>query len=600
MDVVANQDSQAWSSYGFCCWKLWDLWGNDGPCKGDPAMGPCSSCNPGGMDGEDESLHQLLTFYQLLALKQLLTKEVQIFGTARRSPGNSMPRRNWGHTRKFPGKLPPRRNGLSVAPTNVADWGNTTRDGQLVKTKRGGSNHPGQRRCRSWVSPTTGAPPHQLLGEEEPSLVGADMGDCLPPHWCQHNPHQCCHVKIWSLPFCIPQDWIEWCTRYVQMPSWWEELTKIPDHTDHQEFGLKVCASFEVPKASNQAKKVDNYDTQLLTHSSIWKHHFLLPRDMRFSTQDICLAQLHHTIAYARALQHWAEKVHPQITAQPCFLVRSVQDLWQAMEPLVSFKEAEVFMTTVPSNWMESSLTLVDEDHATTIQFEPHPKQLGPPKGIPVCDPQWRPACCYSHVDHCKGRSTDNFTMELMPHQSMSESWPLCSLPGFAEITQTLGGKNPWRVAHCWSLLAFHPKRPINLYKVMGTPVTATSLLQHQTTGEVLVHIQFCSKGIVGLGLNPVVDNCPALTIQELSDSPHPTVWHSSAHWLCHPVFSSGIYAMFWCHILPTTLNFSSLVLVDYTICNVLVIVFYSRMLGINFSPFWKVVTYFIVVLRSQ
>ena len=271
------------------------------PLQGRPSNGPCSSCNPGGMDGGGWVTPPAVDILPAAGTQAAADKGGPDLLGQQEDP-QATPCQ--GETGAILGssQANSHQEGMvcQLPPTNVADWGNTTRDGQLVKTKRGGSNHPGQRRCRSWVSPTTGAPPHQLLGEEEPSLVGADMGDCLPPHWCQHNPHQCCHVKIWSLPFCIPQDWIEWCTRYVQMPSWWEELTKIPDHTDHQEFGLKVCASFEVPKASNQAKKVDNYDTQLLTHSSIWKHHFLLPRDMRFSTQDICLAQLHHTIAYAR------------------------------------------------------------------------------------------------------------------------------------------------------------------------------------------------------------------------------------------------------------------------------------------------------------
>ena len=34
-----------------------------------------------------------------------------------------------------------------------------------------------------------------------------------------------------------------------------------------------------------------------------------------------------------------------------------------------------------------------------------------------------------------------------------------------------------------------------------------------------LVDIQVCSKGIVGLGLDLQVDRCPSLTLQELSDS---------------------------------------------------------------------------------
>ena len=58
-----------------------------------------SSSDPGKMDGEDESLHWLLTFHQPLALLQLMMlcqlQEVQILRTVgRKSPGGSMP---WGN-----------------------------------------------------------------------------------------------------------------------------------------------------------------------------------------------------------------------------------------------------------------------------------------------------------------------------------------------------------------------------------------------------------------------------------------------------------------------------------------------------------------------
>ena len=52
--------------------------------------------------------------------------------------------------------------------------------------------------------------------------------------------------------------------------------------------------------------------------------------------------------------------------------------------------------------------------------------------------------------------------------------------------------------------------------------------------------IQVCAEGMVGLGLGPMVEDCLALTLQELSDmddqNPHPTIWHPSTLCLCHPV----------------------------------------------------------------
>ena len=103
-----------------------------------------------------------------------------------------------------------------------------------------------------------------------------------PPSPCEDPEHSPLHAS----------EWTEWHARSVQMPSWWEELTKITSHTDHKEFAWKVCTSFKVPKACNQAKKVNNYHVHLLAHPLIGKHHFLLSRDARFHAQNICLTQL--------------------------------------------------------------------------------------------------------------------------------------------------------------------------------------------------------------------------------------------------------------------------------------------------------------------
>ena len=79
------------------------------------------------------------------------------------------------------------------------------------------------------------------------------------------------------------------------------------------------------------------------------------PSNVRFGCQDYQLAQSHHTLAYARVLQYWAEKAQPLIPGQPHCLVESVVELWQAMEPLVLFMEAGVFAAATPSNWVEVS-----------------------------------------------------------------------------------------------------------------------------------------------------------------------------------------------------------------------------------------------------
>ena len=44
-------------------------------------------------------------------------------------------------------------------------------------------------------------------------------------------------------------------------------------------------------------------------------------------------------------------------------------------------------------------------------------------------------------------------------------------------------------------------------------------LIQHPISGEMYIDTLACTLKIVGLGLDPMADDCPALALQELSDS---------------------------------------------------------------------------------
>ena len=139
-------------------------------------------------------------------------------------------------------------------------------------------------------------------------------------------------------------------------------------------------ASFEVPKAHNWVKGVDNDYTPPLAHPSLGKYRFMLPPNLRFGSQDCQLAQQCKTLAYVRALQYWMERAQPLIPSEPDYLMESVVELWQAMEPLVSFMEEKVFVAAAPSNWVEVS--------------SPRPAELTPQ------DPQHSHSCsrnCWAH-----------------------------------------------------------------------------------------------------------------------------------------------------------------------------------------------------------
>ena len=157
-------------------------------------------------------------------------------------------------------------------------------------------------------------------------------------------------------------------------------------------------------------------------------------------------------------------------------------------------------------------------------------------------------------------------TMEALmttPCQHLSDSQSLCPPPGFTEIAQMQRKEDPMESSPTPVITSILTQETIDPYEVVGMAVTATRLLRHQTTGQMMVHIQVCSEGIVGLGLDPenkkMVDEHPSLTIQELPDSDgwahHSTTWHpflavpcSVFVWKIHHgisvLFSSGGYAM--------------------------------------------------------
>ena len=139
-------------------------------------------------------------------------------------------------------------------------------------------------------------------------------------------------------------EWIEWHSQCVDMPAWWGELWAISDVEDHQELTQKVRASFEVPMVRYQARGGKNDYSTLPAPKCIGKDWFLPRLDPRMGSQDYHLGQPRKTLAYAKALQYWAEKVKPLLPSKSCQLAESILELRQAMEPLITFQDSEVLV----------------------------------------------------------------------------------------------------------------------------------------------------------------------------------------------------------------------------------------------------------------
>ena len=69
------------------------------------------------------------------------------------------------------------------------------------------------------------------------------------------------------------------------------------------------------------------------------------------------------TIVYACALQYWAEKSDLPTGGQPCWLAKSVKELWEEMSCYLSFSDKEVFEGITPLEGMPTTVVKEAEPH---------------------------------------------------------------------------------------------------------------------------------------------------------------------------------------------------------------------------------------------
>ena len=79
---------------------------------------------------------------------------------------------------------------------------------------------------------------------------------------------------------------------------------------------------------------------------------YLLMEDPRFSSQDYHLKLPQKTLAYAKAIQHWANLATPTPSGKSHQLAECVKELREWMEPFTTFTDAQVFKPMEPLNWV--------------------------------------------------------------------------------------------------------------------------------------------------------------------------------------------------------------------------------------------------------
>ena len=153
-------------------------------------------------------------------------------------------------------------------------------------------------------------------------------------------------------------EWVPWKAERCNTPSWWMELSTIPGEDDTRKLARQVRASFGLPW---QLQELDAGRTTLQAPPALpclCQQRFMLPADSIFASWDIREVPREKVVAYARALQYWAEQNDPPTGGEPHLLAKSVLELREEVKWYLTFTDEEVFQgVAIPEAEGEKSST---------------------------------------------------------------------------------------------------------------------------------------------------------------------------------------------------------------------------------------------------
>ena len=173
------------------------------------------------------------------------------------------------------------------------------------------------------------------------------------------------------------------------MLEWWEELVAIPNVEDHRKLTQKIHASFEIPRVRCEALEVMNDYSTTPTPKCIERRLYLPALDPRLPCQDYCQEQPQKTLAYAQALQYWAERANLPGPGEMCHLARCVQELRWAMKPFTTFSDRAILEKAVPDHGSPEAEVKGATQPGTTLTMQTPMWDTRPstPPAVPANEP---------------------------------------------------------------------------------------------------------------------------------------------------------------------------------------------------------------------
>ena len=453
-EAVASWHPSVWSLYWVCCCKLQHvrkvcchetrlIWGNAGPNKEHPPMSPGGSCIPQRKDGKGWAA-PLATDTWLAA--------------------NALAATNEGGPGPWDVQRPPSREDWCQLPPAVAP-GHSMWKGHCLRANP-----------VTWMRPTGCY--HQCGGLRQhhtKRLIGWGQGKSkemkiwsVPCHWSPTpgTPGWGRAIPSWCWggrqaagpPISTPQVQSPLpctnCTGYCGMP----DMSLVEGTCEHPQLWwlpgicLKVCASFEVPKAHNWAKG-GHWSPPPASPSVHWEVSFYATLRCKVWQSGLLIHQstpYPHLHEGASVLGYECPTTDSQSTS---LSGRKCGGQWSCWSQLRRWRFSQLLCHPIGQRWAcwgQQSLPCKTPIAVTATAEAARPTKGGPcwqpiAKANPL--PPRRHTCLLLHP-----RKWCHCSLTTSPHALHQ---------GFVEIAWALWGSNQWRAVQHWSS-ASHPKTPQN------------------------------------------------------------------------------------------------------------------------------------------
>ena len=138
-------------------------------------------------------------------------------------------------------------------------------------------------------------------------------------------------------------EWVQWKAGKCVTPSWWMELSMVLGEDNTRELARQVRVSFGLPQ---WLWELDAEKATLQAPPALpclcWQTFMPLP-DLIFSSWDIREVPREKVVAYARALQYWAEQNDLPTGGELHLLAKGVLELREEVKWYLTFTDEEVF-----------------------------------------------------------------------------------------------------------------------------------------------------------------------------------------------------------------------------------------------------------------